>query len=739
MALFKRFFYRKPPDRLFEISERVYVFDCCFSTDVLEEDEYKVYMGGIVAELQDYYPDSSFMVFNFREGDRRTRISDILSQYDMTIMQYPRQYGGCPVLPLEMIHHFLRSSESWLSLADQQNVLLMHCEMGAWPVLAFMLAALLLFRKEYSGEQKTLEMVYKQAPRELRLLTPFNPQPSQLRYLQYISRRNLGSDWSPSDTPLTLDHIKLKSLPLFGEKGCRPVIRIYGQDSSSTTANKGSKLLFTSSKTEEQDRYYQSEECELVEIDIHHCVQGDVVLECAHLDHVSQERIFRVMFHTTFVRNGVLILNHDEVDIIWDARDLIPKNFRAEVCFSNVDELPSMITTHEEYFEVEELFSRKNLAGVISNQEEEDSAGKKLSRKESDELEVGLDGVANQSPQSPPPPPPPPPQSPPPHPPATYAAPFPQIMGPFLKEFEHLKIQLEDIKSATDNFGVNKLIGSGGFGRVYRGEVSHSNGKSMCAFKRLDPKYGQGEPEFLKEIMMLSDYKHANLISLLGYCDEGGEKILVYEYASNGSLDRHLSSNLLTWGQRIKICVDAARGLSFLHDDKGTKQRVLHRDIKSANILLDDNWNAKVSDMGLSRLGPANQRHTVVITRSIVGTPGYCDPQYLNSFTLSKESDVYSFGVVLFEVLCGKLCFNNSNGQVDVLVPMWKKAYKQKRLHEIVFQGLTRPMDSTSLETFSCIAFQCLHKSREERPKMADVVEKLETALEFEFRSEAAI
>ncbi|KAM0060463.1 putative protein-tyrosine phosphatase [Helianthus debilis subsp. tardiflorus] len=121
-----------------------------------------------------------------------------------------------------------------------------------------MLAALLLFRKEYSGEQKTLEMVYKQAPRELlHLLTPLNPQPSQLKYLQYISRRNLGSDWQPLDTPLALDHIKLKFLPLFGEKGCRPVTRIYGQDSSSTTANKGSKLLFTSSKTEEQDRYYQ--------------------------------------------------------------------------------------------------------------------------------------------------------------------------------------------------------------------------------------------------------------------------------------------------------------------------------------------------------------------------------------------------------------------------------------------------------------------------------------------------
>ena len=100
------------------------VFDCCFSKDVLEEDEYRVYMGGIVAQLQDHFPDASFMVFNFREGERRSQISDIFSQYDMTVMEYPRQYEGCPLLPLEMIHHFLRSSESWLSLEGQQNVLL---------------------------------------------------------------------------------------------------------------------------------------------------------------------------------------------------------------------------------------------------------------------------------------------------------------------------------------------------------------------------------------------------------------------------------------------------------------------------------------------------------------------------------------------------------------------------------------------------------------------------------------
>ncbi|KAJ4960453.1 hypothetical protein NE237_020363 [Protea cynaroides] len=378
MALFRRLFYRKPPDRLLEISERVYVFDCCFSTDVLEEDEYKGYLGGIVAQLQNYYSDASFMVFNFKEGERRSQISDILSQYDMTVMDYPRQYEGCPLLPLEMIYHFLRSSESWLSLEGQQNVLLMHCERGGWPVLAFMLAGLLLYRKQYTGEQKTLEMIYKQAPRELlHLLTPLNPQPSQLRYLQYISRRNLGSDWPPVDTPLNLNCLILRALPMFdGETGCRPVVRVYGQDPSNLT-NRGSKLLFSTAKTKKNVRHYQQAECARVKINIHCRVQGDVVLECIHLheDLVREEMMFRVMFNTSFIHSNMLILNHDEVDVLWDSKDQFPKDFKAEVLFLDSDAVGSNIRSEvaaqdgdetegastEEFYEVEEIFS--NLDG----------------------------------------------------------------------------------------------------------------------------------------------------------------------------------------------------------------------------------------------------------------------------------------------------------------------------------------------------------------------------------------
>lgn len=239
------------------LSGEYVVFDCCFTTDVMDDDEYKVYVGGIVTQLREYFTDASFMVFNFREGEKQSQIAKILSEYDMTVMDYPRQYENCPLLTMEMIHHFLRSSESWLSLG-QRNVLLMHCERGGWPVLAFMLAALLIYRKQYTGEQKTLDMIYKQAPRELlQLMSPLNPLPSQLRYLQYVSRRNVGSVWPPLDRALTLDCIILRVIPnMDGEGGCRPIFRIYGQDPF-MAADRTPKVLFSTPKRSKVVRQFK--------------------------------------------------------------------------------------------------------------------------------------------------------------------------------------------------------------------------------------------------------------------------------------------------------------------------------------------------------------------------------------------------------------------------------------------------------------------------------------------------
>nr|XP_009795104.1 PREDICTED: formin-like protein 18 isoform X1 [Nicotiana sylvestris]XP_016480369.1 PREDICTED: formin-like protein 18 [Nicotiana tabacum] len=342
MALFRKLFYRKPPDGLLEICERVYVFDRCFTTDVWEEKNYKGYVAGVISQLQDHYPDVSILAFNFREGESQSLIAKDLSAHDVTIMDYPRHYEGCPLLTMEMINHFLRSSESWLSLG-QQNVLLMHCEWGGWPVLAFMLAALLIYRRHFTGEQKTLDMIYKQAPRELLYLSqPLNPIPSQLRYLQYVARRNMNTQWPPLDRALTLDCIIIRKIPNFdGEGGCRPIIRIYGQDPL-IVADQSRKILFSTPKKNNVVHHYKQVECELVKIDINCHIQGDVVLECISLNDDREKMMFRTMFNTSFIQSNVLILNRDEFDTLWDAKDQFPKDFKTEVLFSEMDDVASI-------------------------------------------------------------------------------------------------------------------------------------------------------------------------------------------------------------------------------------------------------------------------------------------------------------------------------------------------------------------------------------------------------------
>ncbi|KAJ9537330.1 hypothetical protein OSB04_030063 [Centaurea solstitialis] len=300
------------------------------------------------------------------------------------------------------------------------------------------------------------------------------------------------------------------------------------------------------------------------------------------------------------------------------------------------------------------------------------------------------------------------------------------------KQFQHLKIQLEAILSATNNFSEDNCIGNGGFGKVYKGELIDSEGRqTMVAIKRLNRAYGQGDPEFWKEIIMLSRYKHENIVSLLGFCDESGEKILVYEYASKKSLDLYLKSDNLTWVQRLKICIGAARGLAYLHNPGGTQQRVLHRDIKSSNILLDENWNARISDLGLSKFGPANQQITFLVSNA-VGTIGYCDPVYVETGVLKKESDVYSFGVVLFEVLCGRLCIGNNNDKQRPMTGLARQCYEQDKVNEIIYGSIKDEIKPKSLKAFTAIAYQCLNRDLEERPLMTKVVRTLERALEHQ-------
>ncbi|PWA80173.1 Helicase, C-terminal [Artemisia annua] len=307
-----------------------------------------------------------------------------------------------------------------------------------------------------------------------------------------------------------------------------------------------------------------------------------------------------------------------------------------------------------------------------------------------------------------------------------------------INDFKHLRLSLKYIMSSTNDFG-DEPIGKGGFGKVYKGRVALEEGHSMVAFKRLDRVYGQGDTEFWKEIMMLSEYKHENLISLQNFCNDNAERILVYEYASRGSLDHYLGDASLTWIKRLKICLGAARGVNYLHNPMKPFNSVIHRDIKSANILLDENWTAKVSDFGLSKFGPGNDPHSYLVS-NVVGTHGYCDPVYMETGVLSKESDVYSFGVVLFEVMCGRLCveYNDDDKFMHILVHMWKHEYDEKRLDDIIFHLLKGKVDRDSLMTFSAIARKCLNRERKERPTMTEVMEELEIALEQQETHEMA-
>ncbi|XP_022031200.1 probable receptor-like protein kinase At2g23200 [Helianthus annuus] len=280
----------------------------------------------------------------------------------------------------------------------------------------------------------------------------------------------------------------------------------------------------------------------------------------------------------------------------------------------------------------------------------------------------------------------------------------------FMDDFRHLKIQLKDIRLATNDFG-DTPIGKGGFGDVFKGELSLPEGKKMVAFKRLDRRPGgQGDTEFWKE------------------------RILVYEYASRGSLDCYLGKTSLTWNQLLKICHGAACGLNYLHDPV-MHQRVLHRDVKSSNILLDENLTAKISDFGLSKIGPANQQYTYLVS-NVVGTHGYCDPVYMEMGFLSKESDVYSFGVVLFEVICGKHCFEYCNGELKILVSLWKELYEEDKIDDIVSNNLKEQMDMDSCKTFLNIAYRCLNRDRKERPTMVEIIKELNVALDLQEMSQ---
>ncbi|KAJ0512061.1 putative protein kinase RLK-Pelle-LRR-I-1 family [Helianthus annuus] len=292
------------------------------------------------------------------------------------------------------------------------------------------------------------------------------------------------------------------------------------------------------------------------------------------------------------------------------------------------------------------------------------------------------------------------------------------------------KMLLEDIKQATQNFHNDNWIGGGGFGKVYKGNLQDGDGFKAIVAKRLDTRLGQREQQFLNELQILLDYKHKKVIGLVGYCDENDEKVIVYEYASRGSLDRHLNDSSLTWVKRLNICIDVASALDFLHGGGGggKQAKVIHRDIKSDNILLNHDWKAKLADFGLSLISPLTHETDYVFDHAC-GTLGYLDPGYRKSGFLTIESDIYSFGVVLFEMLCGRSTFITHKHEGHYLSDFVRNKFDKGKQDEVVFQQIKEQIERKSLTTFQKIAYRCLHHEREERPTTKEVLMQLKKAL----------
>ncbi|KAJ9554630.1 hypothetical protein OSB04_018675 [Centaurea solstitialis] len=283
-----------------------------------------------------------------------------------------------------------------------------------------------------------------------------------------------------------------------------------------------------------------------------------------------------------------------------------------------------------------------------------------------------------------------------------------------------------ELAVATQNFKDANLIGEGGFGSVYKGRLESGE---IVAVKQLNLNGLQGNQEFIVEVLMLSLLRHSNLVTLIGYCADGDQRLLVYEYMPLGSLENHLfdlepGREPLDWHTRLKIAVGAARGLEYLHCKANPP--VIYRDLKSSNILLDNDFNPKLSDFGLAKLGPVGD-NTHVSTR-VMGTYGYCAPDYAMSGKLTLKSDIYSFGVVLLELITGRRAIDTTKKPGEQNLVAWSRPFlkDRKKFVQLVDPLLQGCFSVRSVHHVIAVTAMCLQEQANFRPLIGDIVVALE-------------
>lgn len=294
-------------------------------------------------------------------------------------------------------------------------------------------------------------------------------------------------------------------------------------------------------------------------------------------------------------------------------------------------------------------------------------------------------------------------------------------------ELGHLKhFSFHELQNATDNFNSKNILGQGGFGVVYRGCLRNG---TLVAVKRLKDPDVTGEVQFQTEVELIGLAVHRNLLRLYGFCMTSKERLLVYPYMPNGSVaDRlreyHHGKPSLDWSKRMRIAIGAARGLLYLHEQCNPK--IIHRDVKAANILLDESFEAVVGDFGLAKLLDRQDSH---VTTAVRGTIGHIAPEYLSTGQSSEKTDVYGFGILLLELITGPKTLSNGHGQSQKgMILDWVRELKEeKKLDKLVDRDLKDLFDIAELECSVDVIIQCTLTNPILRPKMSEVLQALES------------